>query len=541
MRVKDRVLRQGYDLELEAVTPQAGRREKILAMLGLGLVLFLVSLDQTVVGTAMPQVIAELNGFQWYAWVATAYLLAETTAIPIVGKLGDLYGRKWITIAGVAIFVASSALCGMANTMLWLIIWRGVQGLGSGMLFATIFALVADIYPDLKDRARYQGLLFSVFAVSSVIGPVLGGWITDSLNWRWVFYVNLPLGLLALGVLPLVLPQSLRQPNARIDYLGALTITIAVVALLLALEWVGAGYAWSSPPVIGGFGVAILSFAAFVPLELRAIEPIIPFSLFRNRTITATSVVMFMVGIIMFGVILYTPLFVQGVLGLSASGSGMVMIPMVITMTLTGILVGQLIAHFGTMKPFLLFGTGLMGLGILLFTTLQISSSPVLVSSFLFVFALGLGIINPVTTLAVQSAVEPRVLGVATSATQFIRAIGTTVGTALIGTLVTSGYVAGLTAHTPPDVPEQAVIALHSPNALINQEALQNLAQLMATVPNGTEVTQALLETARVGLASAIQDGFFFMLGAAILAFLGAFLIANVHLESHSVSQVIDH
>lgn len=539
--MKDRVLRQGYDLELEAVTPQAGRREKILAMLGLGLVLFLVSLDQTVVGTAMPQVIAELNGFQWYAWVATAYLLAETTAIPIVGKLGDLYGRKWITIAGVAIFVASSALCGMANTMLWLIIWRGVQGLGSGMLFATIFALVADIYPDLKDRARYQGLLFSVFAVSSVIGPVLGGWITDSLNWRWVFYVNLPLGLLALGVLPLVLPQSLRQPNARIDYLGALTITIAVVALLLALEWVGAGYAWSSPPVIGGFGVAILSFAAFVPLELRAIEPIIPFSLFRNRTITATSVVMFMVGIIMFGVILYTPLFVQGVLGLSASGSGMVMIPMVITMTLTGILVGQLIAHFGTMKPFLLFGTGLMGLGILLFTTLQISSSPVLVSSFLFVFALGLGIINPVTTLAVQSAVEPRVLGVATSATQFIRAIGTTVGTALIGTLVTSGYVAGLTAHTPPDVPEQAVIALHSPNALINQEALQNLAQLMATVPNGTEVTQALLETARVGLASAIQDGFFFMLGAAILAFLGAFLIANVHLESHSVSQVIDH
>lgn len=518
------------------MTKSSTRREKVLAMLGLGLVLFLVSLDQTVVGTAMPQVIADLNGFELYAWVATAYLLTETTAIPITGKLGDLYGRKWLTIAGVSIFVVSSAFCGMAHNMLWLIVCRGIQGLGGGMLFSTTFALVADIFPDLKDRARYQGFLFSVFAVSSVIGPVLGGWITDTLNWRWVFYVNLPLGIVALGVLPRVLPQSTRQPNARIDYLGALTITISVVALLLALEWVGAGYAWSSPLVIGGFIVAILSFAVFVPLELRAIEPIIPFDLFRNRTVTATSWVMFMVGIAMFGVILYTPLFMQGVLGLSASGSGMAMIPMAITMPMMGILVGNLIARFGTIKPFLLFGVGLMSLGIFLLTMLQSSSSPFLVSAFLFVLALGLGTVNPVTTLAVQSAVEPRVLGVATSATQFIRSIGTTAGTAMIGTLVTSGYVAGLTANTPLGAPEQAVSALHSPNALINQEALQNLAQLMVTVPNGTEVTQALLEAARLGLASAIQGGFFFMLGAAILACLGAFLIANVRLESHPTS-----
>jgi predicted MFS family arabinose efflux permease len=224
-----------------------------------------------------------------------------------------------------------------------------------------------------------------------------------------------------------------------------------VVALLLALEWVGAGHAWSSPQVIGGFVVAILSFAAFVPIELRAIEPIILFTLFRNRTIAATSLMMFMVGIAMFGVILYPPLFMQGVLGLLASASGKAMISMVLTMTLTGIIVGQLMARFGTIKPFLQFGAGLMSLGVFLFTTLQSNSSPFLVSAFLFVLELGMGMVMPVTKLAVQSAVEPRVLGVATSATQFIRSIGSTVGTALIGALVANGYVTRLAARADRD------------------------------------------------------------------------------------------
>jgi MFS family permease len=247
------------------MTHSSPRRQTVLAMLGLALVLFLVSLDQTVVGTAMPKVIAELNGFALYAWVATAYLLAETVVLPIVGKLGDIYGRKWITVAGVAVFVGASAFCGAATNMPWLIVGRGIQGLGGGMILSTVFTLVADIFPDLRDRARYQGLLFSVFALSSVVGPILGGWITDTLGWRWVFYVNLPLGLLSLVVLPRVLPQSPRQAGARIDYLGSLTITISVVALLLALKWAGAGHGWSSPVVVGGLLIAALAFVLFVP------------------------------------------------------------------------------------------------------------------------------------------------------------------------------------------------------------------------------------------------------------------------------------
>jgi predicted MFS family arabinose efflux permease len=277
----------------------------------------------------------------------------------------------------------------------------------------------------------------------------------------------------------------------------------------------------------------VLAFAAFVPIERRAVEPIIPFSLFRSRTITATSVLLCLFGISMFGLILYTPLFVQGVLGQSASSSGAVMIPMVMTMTVMGIVVGQLIARFGNIRTFLLLGTGVMCLGVMLLATLHAGSSPFLVAAYLFVSALGMGTVMPVTTLAVQMAVEPRALGVAMSATQFIRSIGSTVGTAVIGTLVTGGYVARLTAHTPPGVPAQAVTALHSPNALVDPESLQRLAQLMAQVPNGADLLQALLAAARVALAGAIQRGFLLTLGTTLLAFGCCFLIGKLRLSSN--------
>jgi EmrB/QacA subfamily drug resistance transporter len=345
------------------MTAPTPRRTAGLAMAGLALVLFLVSLDQTVVGTAMPRIIADLNGFELYAWVTTAYLLAETAVIPIVGKLGDLYGRKWITVAGVVLFVAMSALCGLAWSMPALVLFRGLQGLGGGMLMATVFTLVADIFPDLRDRARYQGFLFATFSLSSVVGPVLGGWITDSISWRWVFYVKLPLGLLALAVLPAVLPKTARQPGAKIDYLGALASTLAVVGLLGALELVGTGAPWTSPLVLSGLALALLAGAAFVPIERRAVEPLIPLSLFRNRTVAVSTAVQFFIGITMFTVSLYIALFVQGVLGASASSSGTVMMPMVITMTVMGIVAGQLIVRVGRLKPFLLAGTGATGGG----------------------------------------------------------------------------------------------------------------------------------------------------------------------------------
>ena len=306
-------------------------------MAGLMLALFLVALDQTVVGTALPKIIADLDGFEHYAWVTTAYLLASTAMIPVIGKLGDIYGRKWFIIGGVALFLAASALCGAAWGMTELILFRGLQGLGAGMIFANIFTSVADIFPDPARRAKYQGVFFSVFALTSVIGPTMGGWITDNLSWRWVFYVNLPLGVFSLFALPVVLHQGARRFGVKIDYLGAATITASVVSLLLALSWVGEGYDWDAVRVVVGFVVAAVLLAAFIPIEHRATEPMIPLSLFKSR-----------------------------------------------------------------------------------------------------------GPLMPTTTLAVQSTVEKSLLGVATSATQFIRSLGSTVGTAIIGSLITSGYAAYL-------------------------------------------------------------------------------------------------
>ncbi len=509
-------------------------RATVLATAGLMLVLFLVSLDQTIVGTAMPRIITELKGFERYAWVTTAYLLAETAVIPIVGKLGDLYGRKWITITGVVVFLVGSALCGIATGMTGLIVFRGIQGIGAGIILANVFTIVADIFPDPAKRAKYQGVFFAVFAVSSVIGPYLGGWITDNLNWRWVFYVNLPLGLFSLGVLPFVLPQGERRQGVKIDFLGAITITVSVVALLLALSWVGAGDAWSSGRVVTGPAVAAVFLAAFIPIELRAAEPVIPLSLFKDRTLAAASFVMFMVGIGMFGIILYTPLFVQGVLGRTATGSGAVLTPLVLTMTAMGIAGGQLIARVRRVKPFLLFGTVMMTFGVFLLTTLSPSSSTGVVALFLFVTGLGLGLIMPTTTLAVQSVVDRRTLGVATAATQFIRSVGATVGTAIIGTLVTAGYVDGLAANTPPRVPERLTSALQDPDVLVSEQALQGLSRVASSFPGGAQAVDGLVGAARESLSGGIHDGFLFVLVACGLAVVGALLMRNVRLEGRA-------
>lgn len=497
---------------------------------GLALVLFLVSLDQTIVGTAMPRIIAELNGFELYAWVTTAYLLFETAVIPIVGKLGDIYGRKWLTIIGVVIFLLTSALCGAAQSMIWLIIGRGLQGIGGGMIFATTFTLVADIYPDLKERARSQGLLFSVFTLSSIIGPVLGGWITDAFGWRWLFYINIPLGLATLFILARVLPQNPRQENAKIDYWGAITSAIGVIALLLSVELLNFGFTWSSPIVIGGLILAFVMISLFFWIETRVSDPIIPLRLFRNPTISATTAVMFLNGIAMFGVALYSPLYAQGVLGVSPSVSGMLMIPMVITMTMMGIVVGQLMAKFEVIKPFILGGLVILTLSGFLLLTLSTSSSPWMLSFFLFVVALGMGGLMPATTMAIQLSADPRELGVVTAATQYVRSIGATIGTALIGTVVTNSYLKTLYNTVGSDVPSEAVEMLHNPNALINQEALEKLNNLVSTLPNGAQLLDSLLEATRISLTSAVHSGFWLMIGSTIIAIICAVFIRNIRL-----------
>ena len=502
----------------------------MLAVAGLMLALFLVALDQTVVGTALPKIIADLNGFEHYAWVTTAYLLASTAMIPVIGKLGDIYGRKWFIISGGAIFLAASALCGAAWGMTELILFRGLQGLGAGMIFSNIFTSVADIFPDPARRAKYQGVFFSVFALTSVIGPTMGGWITDNLSWRWVFYINLPLGVFSLFALPVVLHQSARRLGVKIDYLGAATITASVVSLLLALSWVGEGYDWDATRVVIGFVVAGILFAAFIPVELKATEPVIPLSLFKSRVFSSAALLMFMVGIAMFGVILYTPLFVQGVLGKTATGSGTVLTPLVLSMTAMGIICGQIIARVKRIKPFMIAGSIVMTFGVYLLTTLDVDSTQRNVALSLMVTGFGLGPLMPSATLAVQSTVEKRLLGVATSATQFIRSLGSTVGTAVIGSLVTSGYADYLVNNAPPQAPGRLIDALKDPNALVSDQARNSLDRVASAFPGGEQLVEQILQVSREGLSDSLHDGFVFTLVAVSAAIVAALLMKNIRL-----------
>lgn len=513
-----------------------GRRATVLAVAGLMLSLFLVALDQTVVGTALPKIIADLEGFERYAWVTTAYLLASTAMIPVIGKLGDIYGRKWFIVSGVAVFLAASALCGAAWGMTELIIFRGLQGLGAGMIFSNIFTSIADIFPDPARRAKFQGVFFSVFALSSVIGPTLGGWITDNLDWRWVFYINLPLGIFSLFALPFVLPQSSHRRRVKIDYLGAATITASVIGLLLALSWVGEGYDWNDTRVVIGFIVAGALLAVFIPIELRAKEPIIPLSLFKSRVFTSAALLMFLVGIGMFGIILYTPLFVQGVLGKTATGSGAVLTPLVFAMTGVGILVGQIVSRVKRVKPFIILGAVIMTVGVYLLTTLDVDSTQGTVAVYLAITGLGLGQIMPTATLAVQSTVSREIIGVATSATQFIRSLGSTVGTAVIGSIVTKGYAENLAANAPAQAPDRLVSALNNPQALVSDEARAALSRAVSSFPGGEQLLNQVIDTAREALSGSIHDGFVFTLVGMIAAIGAALLMKNIRLEEQGAA-----
>jgi EmrB/QacA subfamily drug resistance transporter len=415
--------------------------------------------------------------------------------------------------------------------MIELVVFRGIQGLGGGALLATVFASIADLFPDPARRARYQGLFFGVFSISSVIGPSLGGWITDAFDWRWIFFVNLPLGLLSLVALPFVLPQSERVPGAKIDFAGAGAITVSIVALLLALSWAGGDYGWDSSRVLVGLAIAAIAFAAFVPIELRASEPILPFSLFRDRTMASACFVMFFIGVGFFGVILYTPLFVQGVLGQTATGSGAVLTPLILTMTAVGIVGGFLMSKTNRLKPFLIAGTGVMAVGVFLLSTLGPGSSTLTVALFLFVTGSGMGLVMPTVTLAVQTKASPREIGVATSATQFIRSVGSTVGTAVIGTIVTAGYVDGLRANLPQGTTGPLANSLEDPNALVSPDALRALEGAAAQAPGGAALVDGLMTAAGESLSASIGSGFLLVLGATLLALVGALFMENLRLK----------
>ncbi|MGH8999186.1 MAG: MDR family MFS transporter, partial [Acidimicrobiia bacterium] len=407
-------------------------RQVVVVFSGLMLGLLLAGLDHTIVATALPTIVGDLGGLDQLSWVVTAYLLATTVSAPLYGKLGDLYGRKRCFQGAIVIFLAGSALCGAAQNMAQLIAFRALQGLGGGGLIVLAQAIVGDVVSP-RERGRYQGYLGAVFGVSSVLGPLIGGFFTDHLTWRWAFYVNLPLGAVALAVTGAVLPDAAARLRPRIDAAGAVLLSATVTGFVLVTSWGGNQYAWGSAPVVGVAAATVALAGAFLAVERRASDPVLPLRLFRNRIFAVIAAASFLVGAAMFATFSFLPVFLQVVGGASATTSGLLLVPLMAGLLASSITTGRVISRTGRYRTFPIAGTALSAAGLALFSSMGPGTTLVMAGLYMAFFGIGIGMVMPVLVLVIQNAVEHSELGVATSTAWFLRSVGGSVGVALLG------------------------------------------------------------------------------------------------------------
>ena len=415
------------------LTGAALRTVFIALMLGM----FLAALDQSIVSTALPTIVGDLGGLNHLSWVVTSYLLASTVSTPLYGKLGDMYGRKPIFLAAILIFLAGSMLAGLSQSMDELIGFRGLQGIGAGGLMVGAQAIIADIVPP-RERGRYMGLIGSVFAVAFVAGPLIGGFLVDNLSWRWVFYVNLPLGALALVIVTTRLHLHTPHTRHRVDYVGTLLLSGGVAALILLASWGGSQYAWGSDRIVGLGIVGIVLLIVFVWWEGRAAEPILPLKLFGSPVFAVANSMGFAIGMAMFGAIIFIPLFLQIVYGASATSAGLRMLPLMGGLLVASILSGRAISRFGRYKAFPIAGTGVLVVGMYLLSRLTVDTASWVASAYMVVVGVGLGLVMQVLVLVVQNDARPKDVGVATSSATFFRGVGGAFGVAIFGTIFAS-------------------------------------------------------------------------------------------------------
>jgi EmrB/QacA subfamily drug resistance transporter len=419
------------------MTRSSSKAQVVLATVGVAMALLLAALDQTIVGVAMPRIVGDLHGLSYYAWVTTAYLITSTALVPVAGKLGDMFGRKPFLIAGMIGFVAASALCGTSQNMVELVLFRGLQGVFGGVLFASTFAVLADVFPPAQ-RARMSGLFGAVFGLSSVVGPTLGGFLTDGPGWRWVFYVNIPLGIAAVLLVAARLPFVRSEARLRdIDWVGTGLLFAGLSPLLIALSMTR-DHSWSSPQVLGLFALAGVALVAFYFVERKAEHPVVPFQLFKLNVFAVPAVISFFSGIGMFGAVIFVPLLYQGVLGTSATNSGQLLTPMMLAVVVTSTATGALIARIPAYRFLGTIALGVMIAGLVLLARVGPGANPLEVTRDIIIIGAGLGVTFPLTFIVIQAGLPHQLIGVGTSQITFWRSLGGTIGTAILGSILTN-------------------------------------------------------------------------------------------------------
>ncbi|HKU14791.1 MAG TPA: MDR family MFS transporter [Steroidobacteraceae bacterium] len=490
-----------------AVTPA----EKRLTLAALAVVVLLSALDQTIVSTAMPRIIEQLQGLSMYAWVTTAYMLTSTVSVPIYGKLGDQYGRKGILIVGVVLFLTGSALCGLSGEfgavpllgdgMMQLIVCRAIQGLGAGALMTIAFAIMADLYPP-RERGRLFGVFGSVFGIATIVGPFIGGFLTDHATvtllghevagWRWVFYVNLPLGLIALFMIMYRMPVLRHGAGGRIDYIGAVLVVLTAASLLLGLTLGGTSYPWDSPQILGLFAAGGVALAIFLWVEMRATHPILPLHLFRVHAFRITALASFVMSTAFLGVVMFMPLYMQVVQGINATQSGFALLPLMGGLIVSSIVCGRLVTRTGRYKPFMIGGAIVLLAGVIALTGIGPDTTTGDLAWRLILTGVGLGPAQSLFNLVIQNSAPPGEMGVATSTGQFSRQMGATVGVAVFGTFLTHGLTQELPKHVPalPGATEQRIDLAHA------QSQAMNLDMIRTRVDGALEERFAVIERA---------------------------------------------
>ncbi|WP_139991574.1 MDR family MFS transporter [Paenibacillus paridis] len=515
---------------------QLTQKKKVTIMIALMAAMFFAAINQTIVSTAMPRIIAILGGIEYYTWVITIYMLTSTIATVLVGKLSDIYGRKPFLLVGIVFFIIGAFLCGTSTTVFQLITYRGIQGLGGGILMSATVTAVGDLFAP-RERAKWTGIMMAVFGFSSVIGPTLGGFMVDHIAWKWIFWIFLPLGLVAFGMIWSMFPKTARKITESIDYAGSLLLSLMLVVLLLGFSWAGTKYAWGSPQIISMFAAAFVLLVILLLVERKAKSPVLPLSMFKNSIVTISNSIGFLMNAGMMGAMMYLPFFVQGVLGISPTYSGFVNMPMSIAMIFLSTLSGRWISKSGKYKRFAIAGMPFMVVGMLMMAFMN--NVGVAVAA-MIVFGIGLGISMPVFTLTVQNAVAPTQLGVATATATLFRNLGGTIGIAVMGTVMnstmSSKLEAAVKAGEGPDLSQvdaetaQNLSSFLNPQMLLDQPKLK---ELHATLPEQIQpLFTHIIEMVRGVLSESLTVVFLFGMSLLIVAFVLVFFLKEIPLRS---------